>query len=63
MKKSPSKTRRAGGAAGTLTCGSDRLEAWWLLLSRQVGEACDRFWAATPERREIEAKRKSNYDV
>ena len=48
------------GAAGTETCGSDREDRWWLLLSRQVKEACDRFWAATPERRAIEAKRKRN---
>ena len=50
----------AQGAAGTQTCGSDREDRWWFLLSRQIGEACDRFWQATPERQEIEAKRKLN---
>jgi hypothetical protein len=61
MTKSRFNRRKiAQGAAGTQFCGSDREDRWWLLLSRQVKEACDRFWAATPERREIEAKRKRN---
>jgi hypothetical protein len=61
MKKSRSnRAKVCTGAAGTETCGSDREDRWWLLLSRQIKEACDRFWAATPERREIEAKRKRN---
>jgi hypothetical protein len=34
-------------------CGSDREDRWWLLLSRQVKEACDRFGAATQERRHV----------
>ena len=61
MKKSAGNRHRiAQGAAGTETCGSDREDRWWFLLSRQISEACDRFWQATPERQEIEAKRKEN---
>lgn len=61
MTKYRSNRRKiAQGAAGTETCGSDREDRWWFLLSRQIGEACDRFWQATPERQEIEAKRKEN---
>lgn len=52
--------RIAQGAAGTKTCGSNLEDLWWLLLSRQISEACNRFWTATPERQEIEAKRKKN---
>ena len=63
MTKSAGRRRRtkiAQGASGTETCGSDREDRWWFLLSRQVAEAYDRFWQATPERQEIEAKRKKN---
>jgi hypothetical protein len=59
MTKYRSNRRKiAQGAAGTQFCGSDREDRWWLLLSRQIGEACDRFWKETPERRKIEAERK-----
>ena len=59
MKKSRSnRAKVCTGAAGTETCGSDREDRWWLLLSRQIGQACNRFWTATPERRKIEADRK-----
>jgi hypothetical protein len=53
-------SKRSQVAGGKQTCGSDRVEAWWLLLSREIGEASRRFWSATPERREIEAKRRKN---
>jgi hypothetical protein len=59
MTKYRSNRRKiAQGAAGTQFCGSDREDRWWLLLSRQIGKACDRFWQATPERQQIEAERK-----
>ena len=61
MKRKRSKRNRvAQGAAGTRTCGSDRMDAWWHLLSHEIAEASKRFWSATPERRAIEAKRKRN---
>jgi hypothetical protein len=62
-KKHSNRGKVAQGAAGTQTCGSDRLDAWWRLLSQQVGDASRRFWAATPERREIEAKRKKDFVI
>ncbi len=61
-KKSRSKGNReivCQGAAGTETCGSDRLDRWWALLEGEINEACARFWQATPERRKIEAMRRN----
>lgn len=58
MKKYRSNRKKvARGAADTETCGSDRLERWWALLEREISDACERFWDATPERRKIEARR------
>ena len=33
------------------------MDRWWQLLTQEITDACERFWAATPERRKIEAKR------
>jgi hypothetical protein len=61
MKKKSRSNREivCQGAAGTETCGSDRLDRWWALLESEINEACARFWQATPERRKIEAKRRN----
>jgi hypothetical protein len=32
-------------------------EAWLANMLEEMSAACDRFWAATPERRKIEAAR------
>ncbi len=60
MKKKSRSNREivCQGAAGTESCGSDRLDRWWALLEIEVNEACARFWQATPERRKIEAMRR-----
>lgn len=60
MKKKSRSNREivCQGAAGTESCGSDRLDRWWALLESEINEACARFWQATPERRKIEAMRR-----
>jgi hypothetical protein len=35
-------------------------EAWLFVLMEEVRVACDRFWQSTPERRAIDARRKSS---
>lgn len=61
MKKKSRSNREivCQGAAGTESCGSDRLDRWWALLESEINEACARFWQATPERRKIEALRRN----
>jgi hypothetical protein len=58
MKSRSNRKIVCQGAAGTESCGSDRLERWWALLEIEIGEACKQFWQRTPERRKIEAQRK-----
>ena len=61
MKKKSRSNREivCQGAAGTETCGSDRLDRWWALLESEINDACARFWQKTPERRKIEAMRRN----